>query len=61
MKRKQTRITLGTKEWASSNINLIYGCFHNRRYCYSKKMAIRFKRKTEKSWKIMELNHEKLK
>ncbi|TFG14886.1 MAG: radical SAM protein [Promethearchaeota archaeon] len=61
MKRKKKKITLGTKEWASSNINLIYGCSHNCRYCYSKILAIRFKRKTEKSWKIMELNQEKLK
>jgi len=54
------RITLGTKEWASSNINIISGCSHDCRYCYARKMAIRFKRKTEETWKIMELNNEKL-
>ena len=60
MECKRKKITLGTKEWASSNVNLISGCSHDCRYCYARKMAIRFKRKTEKTWKIMELNKEKL-
>lgn len=51
---------MGTKEWASSNVNIISGCSHNCRYCYSKKIAIRFNRKTEDTWKIMELNKKKL-
>ncbi|TXT65556.1 MAG: hypothetical protein BAJALOKI1v1_410013 [Promethearchaeota archaeon] len=50
----------GTREWASSNVNILYGCAHNCRYCYSKKLAIRFKRKTEETWKIMELNEKKI-
>ncbi len=58
--KRKKKITLGTKEWASSNVNLISGCSHNCRYCYARKMAIRFKRKTEESWKHMELNDEKL-
>ena len=50
---KSRKITIGTKEWANSNVNCYYGCSNNCRYCYAKKMAIRFKRKTEKTWKIM--------
>ena len=53
-------IPTGTKEWASSNVNLISGCSHNCRYCYAKKMAIRFGRKNDYTWKIMELNKDKM-
>ncbi len=56
MSTKNRKITLGTKEWADSNTNCYYGCSNNCRYCYAKKMAIRFKRKTEDNWKIMEPN-----
>ncbi len=48
------KITEGTKEWADSNVNVYNGCSNNCRYCYAKKMAIRFKRKTNATWKIME-------
>ena len=41
----------GTKEWASSNVNIQTGCEHDCRYCYAKTMAIRFKRATATSWK----------
>jgi DNA repair photolyase len=50
--------TEGTKEWADSNVNIASGCSNNCRYCYAKKMAIRFKRKTEESWKEMEINQK---
>lgn len=53
---KTRKITSGTKEWASSNVNLYSGCTNNCRYCYAKKMAIRFSRKTEENWSVMELN-----
>ena len=53
MKTKPRKITLGTKEWADSNVNCYSGCSNNCRYCYAKKMAIRFGRKTEINWKIM--------
>ncbi|MFX0099972.1 MAG: radical SAM protein, partial [Candidatus Hodarchaeota archaeon] len=49
------KITSGTKEWADHNVNLINGCSHDCKYCYAKKMAIRFGRKTEKNWKQMEV------
>jgi len=44
----------GTYEWAVKNINIVSGCSHNCKYCHSKEMAIRFKRKTPESWKIEE-------
>lgn len=50
------KITSGTKEWADHNINCYYGCSNDCKYCYAKKMAIRFGRKTEDTWKEMEPN-----
>lgn len=58
MSTKTRKITLGTKEWADSNVNCYFGCSNNCRYCYAKKMAIRFKRKTDKTWKNMEPNQK---
>ena len=60
MEKVIVKIPTGTKEWASSNVNLISGCSHNCAYCYAKKMAIRFGRKTEDTWKIMEINDKAL-
>ncbi len=57
-KAKTRKITLGTKEWADSNVNCYSGCSNNCRYCYAKKMAIRFGRKTEDTWKIMVPNEK---
>ncbi len=51
-----TKMPTGTREWADSNVNVISGCLHNCRYCYAKKMAIRFGRKTADNWKQMEVN-----
>ena len=45
----------GTFEWATHNINILNGCNHDCRYCYSKEMAVRFKRKTIYNWKEEEL------
>ncbi|MFW9872865.1 MAG: radical SAM protein [Candidatus Thorarchaeota archaeon] len=59
-KTKNRKITLGTKEWADSNVNCYYGCSNNCRYCYAKLMAIRFKRKTPETWKFMEPNQKKI-
>ncbi len=61
MSSKTRKITLGTKEWADSNVNCYYGCSNNCKYCYAKKMAIRFKRKTENTWSIMESNQKAIK
>lgn len=43
----------GTKEWSDSSVNCFYGCSNNCSYCYAKRMAIRFNRETEESWKTM--------
>jgi len=50
----------GTYEWAVENANFISGCFHNCKYCYSKEMAIRFKRKTPLNWEQEEININQL-
>ncbi len=52
----EAKITSGTKEWADSNVNVYSGCDNNCSYCYAKKMAIRFKRKSERTWRIPAVN-----
>lgn len=47
----------GTYEWAVENANFISGCSNNCKYCYSREMAIRFKRKTTENWNIEEVNY----
>src|SRR6056297_3668221 len=49
MKRK-----FGTLEWATHNVNILNGCKNDCKYCYSKEMAIRFKRKNKDNWKFEE-------
>lgn len=46
----------GTAEWAVANANFLNGCSNDCKYCYSKDMAIRFKRKTPETWKEEEVN-----
>ncbi len=48
--------TIGTKEWADTNVNIYHGCSNDCVYCYARGMAIRFKRKTKENWKEMDLN-----
>lgn len=55
------KITSGTKEWATSNVNIADGCEHDCIYCYAKKMAIRFGRKTKDSWKEMKIREKDVK
>ncbi|MHB9143253.1 MAG: radical SAM family protein [Paludibacter sp.] len=57
---KGEKQVFGTYEWAVSNANFINGCFHNCKYCYSKEMAIRFKRKTALNWELEEVNTTQL-
>lgn len=45
----------GAHEWADKTANCINGCKHDCKYCYSKEMAIRFKRKTPDTWKNEEI------
>lgn len=57
MKNKE-KLVFGTTEWAASNVNIIKGCSNDCKYCFSKEMAIRFKRKTPENWKKEEVNWE---
>lgn len=41
----------GTKEWSVKSANFITGCSNNCKYCFSRAMAIRTKRKTQDNWK----------
>jgi len=50
----------GTTEWATHNENCINGCSHDCKYCYSKSMAIQYKRKTPENWQDEELKPDKL-
>jgi DNA repair photolyase len=50
-----SELLFGTHEWAEENCNFINGCSHDCMYCYSKEMAIRFKRKTPGTWKDEEV------
>lgn len=57
---KKVKQVFGTYEWAVENANFISGCNHNCKYCYSKEMAIRFKRKTSLNWEQEEVNANQL-
>ena len=50
------KTVFGTYEWANTTLNIISGCSHNCKYCFSKEMAIRFKRKTPDTWESESLN-----
>lgn len=54
---KNEKQVFGTYEWAVENANFISGCKHNCKYCYSREMAIRFKRKTSDNWEKEEINY----
>jgi len=54
-RENKKRCVFGTYEWADETVNIINGCKHNCKYCYSKAMAIRFKRKTSENWKKEEV------
>lgn len=57
---KNEKQVFGTYEWAVENANFISGCSHNCKYCYSREMAIRFKRKTSLNWQNEEVNFKQL-
>ena len=57
---KNEKQVFGTYEWAVENANFISGCRHNCKYCYSREMAIRFKRKTTLNWQNEEVNFKQL-
>lgn len=53
---REGKPVFGTTEWAASNANFLKGCSNDCKYCFSKEMAIRFKRKTPENWKKEEVN-----
>jgi len=57
---QSSRAVFGTREWSDYSENLISGCSHDCRYCYAKAREIRYKRKTPQTWKLEEVNEEKL-
>lgn len=60
MEKKKLKAVFGTTEWAVCNANFLNGCSNDCKYCYSKEMAIRFKRKTPFNWKEEQLNEDAL-
>ena len=58
--KKINKAVFGTTEWAVCNANFLNGCSNDCKYCYSKEMAIRFKRKTPHNWKDEEINKDAL-
>ena len=51
----------GTREWASTNVNIAKGCEHNCKYCYGRSNALRFKQiDSPSSWEKMEVNWDKV-
>ncbi|MDG6221791.1 MAG: DUF5131 family protein [Candidatus Bathyarchaeota archaeon] len=59
-RKKGTKLTLGTKEWADHNVNCINGCYNDCRYCYAKVIAKRFGRCTDETWKEMHVQTDKI-
>lgn len=57
---KKNKEVFGTYEWAVANANFINGCSHDCKYCYSKEMAIRFKRKTASTWAKEDVNFNQI-
>ena len=54
-------MTSGTKEWATSNLNIATGCEHNCRYCYARHNAVnRFKTVSAEDWPKMKVNWAKV-
>jgi DNA repair photolyase len=47
---KAPRAATGTREWASSNVNVMLGCEHDCRYCYARSSARRFGRVEPGQW-----------
>jgi len=57
---ENTKRVFGAHEWADKTANCIDGCKHDCKYCYSKEMAIRFKRKTPSTWKSEKVRYAQL-
>lgn len=56
----RNRTGFGTAEWADKNHNIITGCIHNCRYCYSRKKAVETGRITQSDdWQREQLDQFK--
>jgi len=54
-----SKVISGTKEWSVESVNCVTGCSHDCRYCYAREMAVRYNRRTLKTWVEMEVReHE---
>ena len=54
-----TQKKTGTYEWAQANENCCHGCPNDCRYCYARRMAMRFHREDADTWAIMHPNLKK--
>lgn len=48
----------GTREWATSSVNVQTGCSHGCLYCYAAALAVRFRRRAPGDWTREELHHD---
>ena len=61
METKGKKTVFGTKEWASSTLNLISGCAHDCKYCYAKETAVRKGFNTLAEWPNEKVRQNQLK
>ena len=57
---KMTKEIFGTKEWAGSNENIMFGCQHDCFYCYAKAMSPRHKSIDIDRWNKPISRHDQL-
>lgn len=50
IKEQDREAVSGTREWACHNLNCCKGCSHGCIYCYTRFIAVRFKRLTPQQW-----------
>ena len=51
----------GTREWCTSEVNIIQGCINNCLYCYASAMSAQYRRTTPASWGTEVVNEKRLK
>lgn len=54
----EIKFAQGTKEWASTTLNIQTGCKNDCKYCYAKCMALRFGRATPELWGTKVVPHK---
>lgn len=50
--------TKNVYEWADKSINIQNGCRNNCKYCYAKKLGIRYNRTTEETWQYPKIKEK---